>query len=106
MTTMPSNHVGDSIRHSTRPQTMACWFDGSNSLDAPAVAPVTAPHDCMMPGCPGPVNKRKLEAFDDLLAAAERVAAYLSIHVPDYWQSNADAETLRAAIARAGPQAR
>ena len=31
----------------------------------------TAPHDCNARGCPGPVNKRKLEAFDDLLAALE-----------------------------------
>ena len=33
----------------------------------------TAPHDCDVPGCPGPVNKRKLEAFDSLLAALEAI---------------------------------
>ena len=36
----------------------------------------TAPHDCDVPGCPGPVNKRKLEAFEQLLAAALEVHAY------------------------------
>ena len=30
----------------------------------------TAPHDCDVPGCPGPENKRKLEAFEELLEAA------------------------------------
>ncbi len=33
-----------------------------------ALAP-TAPHECSVPGCPGPENKRKLEAFDSVLAA-------------------------------------
>lgn len=28
-----------------------------------------APHDCDRPGCPGPENKRKLEAFDELVPA-------------------------------------
>ena len=37
------------------------------------VAP-TAPHSCDVPDCPGPVNKRKLEAFDDLLAALTKIA--------------------------------
>lgn len=32
-----------------------------------ALAP-TAPHDCDDPQCPGAINKRKLEAFDALLA--------------------------------------
>ena len=30
-----------------------------------------SPHDCDVPGCPGPENKRKLEAFPDLLAALQ-----------------------------------
>ena len=30
--------------------------------------------NCHLPGCPGPVNKRKLEAFDDLLAALGQIA--------------------------------
>ena len=34
----------------------------------------TAPHDCNARGCPGPVNKRKLEAFDELLAALTKIA--------------------------------
>ena len=29
------------------------------------------PHNCMLPGCPGPENKRKLEAFEELLAACK-----------------------------------
>ena len=31
----------------------------------------TAPHDCHVPGCPGPENKRKLATFPELLAACE-----------------------------------
>ena len=31
-----------------------------------ALAP-TAPHECDIPDCPGSVNKRRLEAFDNLL---------------------------------------
>ena len=61
------------IRHSIYPSLMNCWFDGSRFLDAPGVDPTTAPHDCMMPDCPGPVNKRKLEAFDDMLAGTQRL---------------------------------
>ena len=35
-----------------------------------ALAP-TAPHDCADPDCPGAVNKRKLEAFPEMLEALE-----------------------------------
>ena len=34
-----------------------------------------SPHACEVPGCPGPVNKRKLEAFEELLAALEGLLA-------------------------------
>lgn len=34
----------------------------------------TAPHDCDVPGCPGPVNKRKLEALEELVKAAQVTA--------------------------------
>lgn len=33
----------------------------------------TAPHACDVPGCPGPVNLRRLAAFDELLAALKRI---------------------------------
>ena len=96
---MPSN-----IRHSSHPVPMPCWFDGSNSLDAPAVDPTTAPHYCMMPDCPGPVNKRKLEAFADLLAALQVLV--LTPHIRNHLAANDPMalEQARAAIAKAtGP---
>ena len=50
-------------------------FDGTDEFPklqgTTSVDTATAPHECDMPGCPGPVNKRKLEAFDELLAAHE-----------------------------------
>ena len=33
----------------------------------------TAPHDCDVPGCPGPLNQRKLEVFEGLLDSLERL---------------------------------
>ena len=67
------------------------------------VAP-TAPHDCDMPGCPGPLNKRKLEAFDNLLAALQ---GWLAV-VDEQGQGNCcgchyEQETMRAraAVAKA-----
>jgi len=42
---------------------------GDSSLIA--MAP-TAPHVCEYPQCPGDINRRKLELFDDLLAFAKR----------------------------------
>ena len=35
----------------------------------------TAPHDCDVPGCPGPLNQRKLEAFEGLLEALKDLLA-------------------------------
>ena len=76
----------------------------------------TAPHDCDMPNCPGPVNKRKLEAFDELLT---RVQGWMQrghmkgcyhadfTDFPDARFCQAGCKALRAAIARAtSPQAR
>ena len=63
-----------SIQHSLHPDPMYRW-SYQDGLVAPAVDPITAPHDCMVPGCPGPENKRKLEAFPDLLAALEALLA-------------------------------
>mgnify|MGYP001600513847 CR=1 FL=1 len=34
----------------------------------------TAPHDCDVPGCPGPLNQRKLERYQELLAALTKIA--------------------------------
>ena len=102
------------IRHSLRPLPMYCWYDGGKGiLDGPAVDPTTAPHDCMMLGCPGPENKRKLEAFDDLLAALNRVQRLFDEALPKFdWGASAlDANAIqllnevpgevRAAIAKA-----
>ena len=110
--------MSSNIRHSSRPLLMPCWFDGSNSLDAlpMSIDPTTAPHDCMMPGCPGPVNKRKLEAFEELLAALEGLHKEMTAVPAKAWL-HLDAEvgeaidraleTAWAAIAKAtGPQAR
>ena len=73
------------------------------------VAP-TAPHFCDIPDCPGPVTKRKLEAFDDLLAAL-RLYVRLDNDLraggeidPADWAECYQAA--QAAIARASPQAR
>ena len=89
---------------------MIAWIDGSNSLNAPVVNPATAPHDCIMPDCPGPENKRKLEAFDDLLT---RVKGWMQrghmkgcyhadfTDFPDARFCQAGCKALRAAIAKA-----
>ena len=64
----------------------------------------TAPHDCDVPGCPGPVNKRKLETFDELLAALQWVLN----HYTEYLRSvgadpnqAANVVAARSAIAKA-----
>jgi hypothetical protein len=44
-----------------------CEEDESNALLI-SLAP-TAPHGCAIPGCPGAENKRKLEAFDEMVEA-------------------------------------
>ena len=99
---MPSN-----IRHSHDPIPIFCWFDGGKSLDAPTVDPTTAPHDCMVLGCPGPVNKRKLEVFPDLLAALQVMV--LTPHIVNHlkgWNPKV-LEQIQAAIDKAtSPQAR
>lgn len=52
------------------------WF-ASRSLIAKLVR--TAPHACDVPGCPGPENKRKLEAFEGLLVLLRRSLPYLKV---------------------------
>ena len=79
------------IRHSPDPMPMPCWVDGSNSLNAPAVNPTTAPHDCMMPNCPGPENKRKLEVFEELLAALKAAHSHLQ-ELREAWERGAISE--------------
>ena len=64
----------------------------------------TAPHSCDIPNCPGPVNKRELEAFADLLAALQVLV--LTPHILDHLEANDPMalEQARAAIAKAtGP---
>ena len=68
------------------------------------------PHACDVPGCPGPENKRKLEALDELLA---RVQAWMQrghmkgcyhadfTDFPDARFCQAGCKALRAAIAKA-----
>jgi len=47
-----------------------------------AAAP-TAPHECDIPGCPGVENKRKLDAFDDLLASLKDARDAIASLPPD-----------------------
>ena len=63
-----------------------------------ALAP-TAPHDCSVPGCPGPENKRRLEAFEELVVALRAVADAFS-------QPKADEEAEHNAIRHAYELAR
>ena len=71
-----------------------------------------SPHNCNVRGCPGPVNKRNLEAFEELLAALEDLLVFFKsgnnvpveraiIHADSVWVTKA-----RAAIERASPQVR
>lgn len=39
-------------------------------------AALTAPHECGDPQCPGNINRRKLEAYPDLLAACKRADCF------------------------------
>jgi len=38
---------------------------------------IISPHNCNAKGCPGPINKRKLEAFGDMLPALEQALLHL-----------------------------
>ena len=68
-----------------------------------------SPHSCDARGCPGPENKRKLEAFHGLLAALVECEALLThYYTGSFSPSHALLEELalaRAAIAKASPQA-
>ena len=103
------------LRHEMNPIPLY-FYDGPNQVSN--VNPVTAPHDCMMPGCPGPVNKRKLEAFEELLDALwALVDMYKKCESTNYpptetFPGEKDSDggkcawcQARAAIARASPQA-
>ena len=102
--------IPTNIRHSLTPIPLYRWSDQDDPV-APAVHPTTAPHDCMMPGCPGPVNKRKLETFDELLSILQRAAPYIKTvsrnDTGGYSDNNPTLyEDILAAIANAIPQAR
>ena len=43
----------------------------------PTNAMIVNHYDCDVPGCSGPVNKRKLDAFDELLELLKRAAPYM-----------------------------
>ena len=64
----------------------------------------TAPHDCDVPGCPGPLNQRKLEVFPDLLAALAAISDAWSNKRSLSWQPDGHHQLLeqaRAAITNA-----
>ena len=63
----------ETIHHTTIPVPIYLYGPEGNTVSQ--VDPTTAPHECNMPGCPGPENKRKLEAFDGLLAALHGLLA-------------------------------
>ena len=81
----------------------------------------TAPHFCDVPDCPGPVNKRKLEAFEELLDSLVRLIDsnggcdfdFTSDELQETCLGENDPQygikcpwcQARAAIARASPQA-
>ena len=62
-----------------------------------------SPHSCDARGCPGPENKRKLEAFDDLRAALEELLEW-EISMAGLGHPRLD--KARAAIALTSPQAK
>ena len=47
-----------------------------------ALAP-TAPHECDDPNCPGNINRLRLEAFDDLLEACQKLLYYALEYLRD-----------------------
>ena len=65
------------MRHEITQWGYECWVgpDGVHFSDYGSLEKLarTAPHDCDVPGCLGPVNKRKLDLFAELLAACEAV---------------------------------
>ena len=101
------------LKHHATPWGHESWVgpDGVHFSDYGCLeeAARTAPHDCDVPDCPGPVNKRKLDLFAELLGAA--YFALTVIDAPDAPDSGASPilvlarQQLRAAIAKASPQA-
>ena len=65
---------------------------------------VSGPNGVVTILAPTEAEARMFAAGADTLVACQRVAAYLSIHDESYWRSNADADRLRAAIAKAKPK--
>ena len=87
------------IYHTTIPLPLYLYDADGNTISQ--VDPATAHHSCNMPGCPGPENKRKLDAFDGLLVALREIANTPCDHGPGYCAR----DIARAAIAKASPQA-
>ena len=64
----------------------------------------TAPHDCDVPGCPGPLNQRKLERYQELMAACLDMTNLLQATIVKYVGNGTiltDAEWNRVGQARA-----
>lgn len=49
----------------------------------------TAPHVCADPKCPGDINRRKLELWDDLIHLLDNIANGAYGLTPDQWASEA-----------------
>ena len=61
----------------------------------------TAPHDCDVPGCPGPLNQRKLERYQELMAALE--AALATLIAPGAHEPGCQCPRANCTLARLGP---
>lgn len=84
------------IHHTTIPVPLYLYDPEGNTVSQ--VDPTATPHECNMQGCPGPVNKRRLEALPDLLAAAQAALALIVNHFGD---SGDNQDLLRTAIRKA-----
>ena len=67
-------HISDTCIVGANGDTVVDCRGAMSGLDTEAdkqllTAAPQAPHDCADPACPGAANKRKLEAFADMLAA-------------------------------------
>lgn len=57
----------------------------------------TAPHHCAVPDCPGDLNRRRLEAFDQM----RKVLRFLSANPAEMLSERLAIEKIRAALALA-----
>jgi hypothetical protein len=97
-------HVGkyNGVYTSDERSVLSKCGDAQNEANAHllALAP-SAPHYCSVPGCPGPENKRRLEAFDELVTACKSALVVGEIHFETCVLSKAVKQALLAAIAKA-----